>query len=334
MKNIMFLGTLLAAAVAARAQQKTDTVIVSLGKTSQIIFTMEDRSDVDILRHYDFQELFDDILLRLGGPDTTGVAEALPDTNEAYAEDETAPEQEWWSDSEDEDEDERDYRRRERRHRSGSTRQSTNLDFGINNYLDADHQLPDASLNHAVRPWGSWYVALTSLQRTRIASKFFVEWGFGVSWYNFKFENNLTTVVRNPGQVDFVAMPENPDYHYIKSKLRVTHLNFSLVPVIDFNDRGSKPRMWNDGSRAFRLGVGPYVGYKIGSKTKKVYEEEDGDKKKQKVRDGYYLNDFRYGVRVQLGFRSTDFFFNYDLNELFKTDRGPTVNAVSFGIIF
>jgi hypothetical protein len=82
------------------------------------------------------------------------------------------------------------------------------------------------------------------------------------------------------------------------------------------------------------MGVGPYVGYRIGSKTKLVYEDADGDKQKEKDRDSYHLNNLRYGIRVQLGFNSTDFFINYDLNELFVENKGPKVNAVSFGLIF
>lgn len=321
MKKLLSLAAVVSTAMAAYAQQETDTVIVSLGKTSQIIFTMEDRSDVAILRNYNFQQLFDDILTRLDGDST-------------MAEQEHAPEEDSWPDSNKESDDDDHQYKEKRRSNFGRTRQSTNLDFGINNYLDADHQLPDASLNHAVRPWGSWYVAINSLQRTRMANHFFVEWGFGVSWYNFKFENDQTSLVRNDDQVEFITTAVVPGYDYAKSKLRVTHINFSLVPVIDFNDRGSKPRMWSDRNKAFRFGIGPYVGYKIGSKTKRVYREEDGDLKKEKVRDGYYLNDFRYGVRAQVGFRSTDFFVNYDLNEVFKPDRGPKLNAITFGIIF
>ena len=58
------------------------------------------------------------------------------------------------------------------------------------------------------------------------------------------------------------------------------------------------------------------------------------DREKDKDRDNLYLNNLRYGIRLQLGVRSTDFFFNYDLNELFATDKGPKLNAFGFGVIF
>jgi len=75
------------------------------------------------------------------------------------------------------------------------------------------------------------------------------------------------------------------------------------------------------------------VGYRIASKTKLVYEE-NGEREKEKDRDNFYLNNLRYGLRIQIGVRSTDLFVNYDMNELFAKDKGPKLNAVSFGLIF
>src|SRR5215213_2742898 len=56
--------------LAAQGQQKSDTVIVSLGRTSRVVFTMQDRSDLEILKHYNFQELFKDILQRIENTDS------------------------------------------------------------------------------------------------------------------------------------------------------------------------------------------------------------------------------------------------------------------------
>lgn len=50
-------------------------------------------------------------------------------------------------------------------------------------------------------------------------------------------------------------------------------------------------------------------------------------------RNNMFANNYRYGARLALGVGGTDFFFNYDLNEYFQKDKGPRVNAISFGII-
>ena len=70
-----------------------------------------------------------------------------------------------------------------------------------------------------------------------------------------------------------------------------------------------------------KIGVGGYIGYRVGSYRKIKYE--DGKKEKQKGSFG--LNDFRYGLTAELGKRKgLTFFLRYDLSEMFKSDQ---VNA-------
>jgi hypothetical protein len=328
MKMKFLTATLLTVlAIAARGQDKTDTVIVSLAKTSKVVFTIQDRSDLEILKHYNFQELFSDIITRLEEADTL-----TSDTSHT----EPVAKEEDWSPSErgadEDDDDDEEWDRSMHRHRGiGRTWQSTNVDLGTNNYL-ADGQFPDDANLYTVRPWGSWYVGLTSIQRTRVGRNFFFEWGLGVSWYNFKFQEDNIVPVKADNDIQFTA--DARDLEFIKSKLSATYINVSFVPLLDFGDHGRKPRVWDGYGSEFRMGIGPYAGYRIGSKSKLVYNDEDGDREREKNRDSFYLNNLRYGARLQVGFRSTDFFFNYDFNELFAKDKGPKLNAISFGVIF
>ena len=79
----------------------------------------------------------------------------------------------------------------------------------------------------------------------------------------------------------------------------------------------------------FRIGLGGYAGFRLGSRSKVKFS----DGKKDKERDDFNIQTFRYGARLQMGYRGTDIFINYDLNELFNEGRGPELNAFSFGII-
>jgi hypothetical protein len=324
--GIIILLLLLSINVFAQ-DKKADTIIVSLAKTSKVVFTIEDRADLETLKHYDFQALFQDILNKIESSDTTR-------TDSASA---TAATEEDWSpktEPRETDEDDEEWEEKIHHHkgRIGRTWQSFNFDLGTNNYL-SDGKFPDSeNALYSVRPWGSWYVGASSVQRTRIATKFFLEWGLGISWYNFKFQENNVLVMKDGNATTFVAAPEG-EADYRKSKLTATYINASLIPIIDFGDHGKKQRFWDGYHSAFRFGVGPYVGYRINSYSKIVYEEGD-DKERDKDHNNFYLNNFRYGARVQLGFRSTDLFFNYDFNELFTENRGPKLNAFSFGVIF
>lgn len=320
----------------ASAQQKSDTIIVQLANTSKVTLTIGDRKDLETLKHYNFQELFQDILTKLEKNDTT----ALPgqDSSTVASSHDVTGRHEDWNDAETDDHDDEDHDHdndndnwnvRHNRH-FGRTWQSFNFDLGTNNYL-SDGKFPNSNNElYSVRPWGSWYVGLASIQRTRLARKFFLEWGVGVNWYNFKFEKDNILIQKNDDGITFVE--DTRDLNYVKSKLTASYITASLIPVFDFGDNSRKARIWEGYGNSFRFGIGPYVGYRIGSHSKLVYK--DNGKEKDKERDSFYLNNIRYGLRMQMGYRSTDLFFNYDLNELFTTDKGPSLNAFSFGVIF
>ena len=59
-------------------------------------------------------------------------------------------------------------------------------------------------------------------------------------------------------------------------------------------------------------------------------------KSKRTKKGNYYLENFRYGVRAQVGYKGLDLFAMYDLNNVFAGDRGPAgsngMNAITVGI--
>jgi hypothetical protein len=319
----------------AFGQAKSDTIIVELAKSSKVIFTIQDRADLEILKHYDFQELFQDILTKFETNDTTALAKR--DSTETEVQEEVASndnEEDWnlhknEDDDDDDAEDWDNYRTYDGNH-WGRTWQSFNFDFGTNNWL-SDGKFPDSNDElYSVRPWGSWYVGLASIQRTRLAKKFFLEWGIGVNWYNFKFQEDNVLIQKDDAGTHFVEDMREVDFK--KSKLEVCYLTASIIPVVDFGDNSRKARIWDGYRNSFRIGLGPYIGYRIESHSKLVYK--DDEKEKDKNHDSFYINAMRYGVRLQLGYRSTDLFLNYDINELFVEGKGPSLNAFSFGVIF
>jgi hypothetical protein len=322
--SVIFLMT----ATLVNAQEKQDTVTIELAKTSRVVFTVRDKNDLEILKHYDFNELFREIIRKLEVRDTT--ASLHHDSTEAVATvvvpNESGNDEDWSVNKDDDGDDDSYYRKR------GHTEQSFNLDLGTNNFLEKGKFPNSNNAPYSVRPWGSWYVGMSSVQRTRLGNNTFLEWGLGMSWYTFKFEKDNILIQKDDNGIQFIE-DESTTRDYRKSKLSASYITASIVPVIDFSGSSDKSRLWDNDSHAFRFGIGPYIAYRVGSHSKVVYEE-DGDKEKDKDNDSFYLNNFRYGARLQIGFRSTDLFFNYDLNELFTPGKAPKLNAFSFGIIF
>ena len=213
---------------------------------------------------------------------------------------------------------------------------SFNIDLGMNNYLQNGKFPEETGAPYAVKPWGSWYVAFNSNHKFHITGPLFIEWGKGISWYNFKFDNEDIRINAENDTLMFIEDSRN--VNAIKSKLTASYINMSLIPVIDFS-RGFKQvksysyesfRFTKYKKQGFRIGAGPYFGYRIGSHSKFVYK--DDGREKEKDRDNFMLDNWRYGIRVQAGYKALDIFFNYDLNDLFLGKANPSLNAFSFGI--
>ncbi len=207
-------------------------------------------------------------------------------------------------------------------------------EIGSNNYLE-NQKFPSGDVPYLVKPFGSWSFSLGGGMRAYATSWLSFDFGADLLWYNFKMEDKAIDITEseNPSEImftsnDFYNLGENDA---IRSKLRVSYVNANLMPVFHI---GKKTGGFN--RRTFRIGVGGYAGYRIGSMTKNVYDE-DGQKRKLKNHDNFYLNSFRYGAKAMIGIKEVNIFLNYDLNTLFEEGKGPdgkNQNAFSFGLNF
>jgi hypothetical protein len=200
-----------------------------------------------------------------------------------------------------------------------------NVDLGINNYLE-DGSFPTSDKAYAAKGWGSWMVGLNWMASQRISKGFHWDFGLGFHFYNFKFENRDFQAVRGEEAIDFI---QRTDVDGFKSKLSTTYLTAMTLFKLDFG------KMNEDSRGGLSLAVGPYVGYRLGGQSKFAYREIDGSgRRKDKEPTGLYLQNLRYGVRGELGVGRVKFFTTYDLNELFQEGKGPTLNPITFGVIF
>lgn len=201
-----------------------------------------------------------------------------------------------------------------------------NVDLGINNYLNSDGQLPSSDQPYAVKGWGSWNVGLNWMASQKLRKGFYWDFGLGVNWYNFKFENRDFQAIKGDNSIDFL---ERTYVNGFKSKISASYLTAQTLLKLDFG------KLNDNGSRGLRLAAGPYIGYRLGGNSKFAYRELDGSgRKTEKQSTGIYLNNLRYGVRGEIGVGSFTFFSTYDLNTFFQDGRGPELNPITFGIVF
>ncbi|OYX18693.1 MAG: hypothetical protein B7Z16_08525, partial [Algoriphagus sp. 32-45-6] len=65
-----------------------------------------------------------------------------------------------------------------------------------------------------------------------------------------------------------------------------------------------------------------------------VYDDPEGRSRKQFEKANMYAENLRYGLRTEIGIGDVNVFLTYDLNNFFMADKGPEVQAISFGVSF
>ena len=196
------------------------------------------------------------------------------------------------------------------------------IDLGLNALTNKQRDLNGNALD--LRPVASRYISLNwhyDIRLGRKGSALFLRTGPELAFNNYMLDNNYQFV--NLNGITVLQKPAEVGRNLEKSKLSVSSINLPLMPMLSFQDR--------KGHDSFRIGAGGFVGYRLGSHTKLKYED-DGSTKKDKDRGSYNLEDFQYGVQGTIGIRSIDLFAKYNLNNVFKDNRGPQAQTISFGL--
>jgi hypothetical protein len=223
--------------------------------------------------------------------------------------------------NDDDDDDKKNWRDYTKKS-SGSGRYFSKSDFGIylglNNWVESNPQAPN--MLYGLDTWGSRYFALSWRRNATLVNgkKMDLAFAYGpeIAWNNFMFTDDNVVEIDAQKQVRFVDYGDRLQ----KSKLVVPTLNFPVLLQFGFEE--SK----------FHIGLGGYAGYRIGGYSK---IKENGNKDKN--RNSYGLNDFRYGLTAELGRKNgLKFFFRYDMNEMFKENQlnAKDLQAWSVGVRF
>lgn len=193
------------------------------------------------------------------------------------------------------------------------------LDLGFNMPLyDGSVNMPSNLSAFETKPLNSSNVGLHVLPTTFSLAKHYVNLGTAITFdfNDFAFANNVVIVPR----ADTVAMAFDSVVTYDKSKLKTVHAQIPLMLNFQTSPHNKK--------KNFQISVGGYAGLLIGSKSKTKSDEYG----KQKVRDDFNLEKFRYGVIGRIGYRNFELYASYSLTSMFREDRGPALHPLTMGI--
>lgn len=334
---IVALLFMLTASVQAKPQSPADSLVIRFANRTRLVIYAPDKASIQALSSYDLNKIVREMSMQLdsvpGGQtaikrdgdqylkDTVlvvtktkdGVKIVVGDTNQARTDSTKRTDESAKTD--------RDYRNERRRSRSDAGNVDFGFSIGLNSYIVQNNLPAYPEENYELRPLGSRYFAVlvssmpTLIRGGRTSLKLY--YGVELAWNNFMFSGNYYAEKTTAG----VAFPD-AGRELQKSKLTICTIGVPIVPRVTFYDSRNR--------RMGHIGVGMYGNYRLDSYRK--IKEADGSKDRR--HSNFDLNDFRYGLMAQLGVRGTDFFVKYDLNPLFKPERGPDLRAISFGISF
>ncbi len=199
--------------------------------------------------------------------------------------------------------------------------------IGLNNALVDGQGLEDTPYKIG----GSRFFEIGWAWRTRVfENSNFMRLHYGVSFqFNGLKPNDNRYFEMDGDQTNLEVFPTELD----KAKLRMDNLVFP----IHFEFGPSKVVQTANTIRysldkQFRIGVGAYGGFNMGTRQKLKYEI-DGDDVKDKLKRGYNTSNFIYGLSAYTGFGGTLLYLKYDLNPIFKNAVVEQHN-ISLGLRF
>ena len=207
--------------------------------------------------------------------------------------------------------------------KDGSDDNDTGLafDFGMAGYMTPGNSiaLPANQNLMELNSARSNSVGLTFMfKEARLAKKrLYVRSGLGINWTNYHFKNNINISTSN----DSTAFTTDSIRSFDKYKLRATYLQVPLLIGMRLGDL----------DHPFGLQFGVVGSYNIGSAIKQKYTLGES-KLKDKVKDDYNLNPFKFEALARVSIDNFGFYAKYSLTELFESGRAPELYPFSIGV--
>ena len=203
------------------------------------------------------------------------------------------------------------------------------ISMGINNLVNFDKEVTGME-DFDFQLGGSRFLEIGWEWRTRLVQSNFVRLNYGVSFqFNGLRPKNNQYVSVDQG----VTSLQSFEYELRKSKFRVDNLVFPMHLEFGASDRMvTKNKMRYSIYNSFRIGIGGYAGVNLGSRQKLKYTL-NGERIKEKFKQGYDVTDIVYGISAYAGRGGTQIYAKYDLNPMFG---GGTIagNNLSLGLRF
>ena len=149
----------------------------------------------------------------------------------------------------------------------------------------------------------------------RFNSNFKIYVAGGFDWTLIRLKKDITIQKNSP-----VLAYVNDDIMFSKNRFSSSYVHIPL----NFELRTKE----NDNGKRFYFVIGPEVAFLLNGKVKQVSDERG----KEKFKDDYNFEPFRYGGTVRIGYGGLGIFTKYYANDMFASSPQKGLKNLAFGI--
>ena len=144
--------------------------------------------------------------------------------------------------------------------------------------------------------------------------------GIGFEWSQYEFSNK--TRLNPDSNYTYGVIDTTENFNYKKNRFKSTFVN---VPILlEFNTHKNP-------TKSFHIALGVIGGYKLGSRTRQILEQNGNDIKIIR-KDDYNLNPFRVNAHASIGYHNFTLYADYALTPLFENGKGPELYPFTLGV--
>lgn len=149
----------------------------------------------------------------------------------------------------------------------------------------------------------------------RFNSNFKIYLAGGFDWTLIRLKKDITMKPNSP-----VLAYDTETIHFSKNRFSSSYVHIPL----NFELRTKE----GDNGKRFYFVIGPEVSFLLNGKVKQISEENG----KQKFKDDYNFEPFRYGGTVRIGYGGLGIFTKYYANDMFASGPQKGLKNLAFGI--
>jgi hypothetical protein len=199
------------------------------------------------------------------------------------------------------------------------------FEMGINSFANSDYSkypaefddFMDLNLAKSIAVNLNFLQYDISLQKNK--TNIGIVTGMGLEWNNYRFDQDITLQ-----EIDGVIFPKLIDEDWSVKKSKLTSLYLTVPLLMEF-------QIPVKNNHKIHMAAGLIGGLRLGTHTKIKYKRK-GNTHKDKDRDDYNLQAFRYSAHVRLGYRAINLFATYGMTDLFRKNKGPELTPYTIGL--